>query len=123
MKLITPELETRFAEVGDQSEVKNPLIVAKFFDPVGSATWYATEYNPNTRICYGYVTGLVYDEWGTFSIDELESIRRPFGLRIERDIHFEEKTFNEQFPQQLDKRTSELKKIHSKDNQNQDLER
>lgn len=44
MKLITEELKKRFLEIGDQSETKNPLIVAKFFDPVGSATWYATEY-------------------------------------------------------------------------------
>lgn len=123
MKLITPELEARFVEVGNQSEARNPLIVAKFFDPVGSATWYATEYNPNTRICYGYVTGLAYDEWGTFSIDELESIQRPFGLTIERDIHFDEKMFYQQFPQQLEKRVSELKEINSKNHQNQDLER
>lgn len=95
MKLITQTLLNRFNTLGDQSEQMNPLVVAKFFDPCGSATWYATEYYPETGICYGYVTGLFEDEWGTFSISELESIRLPFGLSIERDIHFTEIRFND----------------------------
>ena len=123
MKLITLELEQRFAEVGDQSETKDPIIVAKFFDPCGSATWYATEYDKQTKISYGFVTGLFESEWGTFSIDELESIQRPFGLTIERDIHFNEISFYGQFPQLLKKRTTELQHIHSTDDQDQDLER
>ena len=35
MKLMTAELEKRFAKVGSQEEVKDPEIIAKFFDPVG----------------------------------------------------------------------------------------
>ena len=41
------------------------------------------------------MTGLGYDEWGSFDINELESLRRPFGLTIERDTYFQEKTFSE----------------------------
>jgi glucose dehydrogenase len=93
MKLINDELQKRFNKVGRQK--KNPLVIAKFFDPVGSGTWYATEYDPETNICYGYVTGLAYDEWGYFSIDELESLKRPFGLTIERDLYFSEIPFND----------------------------
>ena len=33
MRLITKELEKRFAQVGSQENVKDPVIVAKFFDP------------------------------------------------------------------------------------------
>ena len=90
MKLLTQTLKRRFAQVGSQESTSDPVVIAKFFDPVGSATWYATEYDPERNICFGYVTGLGFDEWGSFSIDELESIKRPFGLGIERDIHFEE---------------------------------
>jgi glucose dehydrogenase len=93
MKLINDELQKRFKEVGRQR--KNPVVIAKFFDPAGSGTWYATEYDPETNICYGYVTGLAYDEWGYFSIDEMESLKRPFGLTIERDLYFEEIPFND----------------------------
>ncbi len=48
-----------------------------------------------TDTCYGYVLWLTQKEWRTFSISELESIGRPSGLRIERDVDFEEKTLNE----------------------------
>lgn len=95
MKLITKELLKRFEKVGDQSEIENPVFIAKFFNPAGSQTWYASEYDPETKIAFGYVTGMIVDEWGSFSITELESINLPFGLKIERDIHFSEITFND----------------------------
>ena len=124
IKLITKELEKRFEQVGDQSNEENPLIIAKFFSPVGGATWYASEYDPKTRICFGYVKDLVpsengmFDEWGSFSIDELESVQLPFGLNIERDIHFKETRFDELM--QNKKRLSEL---HKNKNSEQSLER
>ena len=95
MKLITKTLEERFEKIGCQSQSSDPIIVAKFFDPCGSATWYATEYDAENKIAFGYVTGLAFDEWGTFSITELESIKRPFGLGIERDLYFKEQRFKE----------------------------
>lgn len=92
MKLMTKELERRFAQVGSQEHVEDPLIIAKFFNPAGAGTWYATEYDPETRIFFGYVSifGDWNDEWGDFSLDELESYRGPFGLGIERDLYFGE---------------------------------
>jgi hypothetical protein len=90
MKLITPELQARFLEIGEQAEESDPIIVAKFFNPVGSQSWWAISYDPKYNICFGYVTGMFVDELGSFSIDEMEAVRLPFGLRIERDIHFVE---------------------------------
>ena len=95
MKLITKTLEEQKEKIGCQSQSADPIIVAKFFDPCGSATWYATEYDAENKIAFGYVTGLAFDEWGTFSITELESIKRPFGLGIERDLYFKEQRFKE----------------------------
>lgn len=120
MKLITTQIAQRFNEVWDQSEVKDPIFIAKFFNPTGSATWYASEYDPSRNICYGYVTGMVEDEWGTFSIDELEAVKLPFGLRIERDINFGEKHYSEIIKKD---RYSELKKDKQKENPNQEIER
>ncbi|SDW81647.1 Protein of unknown function [Lutibacter oricola] len=120
MKLITQHLTNRFDQIGNQSEIENPLIIAKFFNPGGAGTWYATEYNPETKICYGYVTGLAYDEWGTFSIDELETVQLPFGLSIERDIHFDEIHFKELMQK---KRLNELPKKDLQQDKNQGLER
>ena len=39
MKLMTKTLEKRFAQVGSQENVKDPLVIAKFFNPAGEGTW------------------------------------------------------------------------------------
>ncbi len=88
-KLINQELKKQFAKFGSQEDSLDPVIIAKFFNPSGSGTWYAISYDEDTNICFGYVTGFYEDELGYFSIDELESVEcPPFGLRIERDRFF-----------------------------------
>ena len=93
MKLMTKALERRFAQVGSQENVDDPIVIAKFFNPTGAGTWYATEYDPNNRVFFGYVSifGDSNDEWGSFSLDELESYEGRLGLGIERDLYFGEK--------------------------------
>ena len=93
MELMTAELEKRFAAVGSQEKKKDPVIVAKFFNPTGAGTWYATEYDPATKVFFGYVSifGDWNDEWGSFSLQELQSYKGPFGLGIERDLYWQEK--------------------------------
>ena len=97
MKLLTKKLLEKFAKVGRQENVSDPIIIAKFFNPNGAGTWYATEYDPNDRMFFGYVSifGDWNDEWGSFSLDELESYRGLFGLGIERDLYFGEKRISE----------------------------
>jgi len=92
MKLLTKALLNRFAQVGMQEDKKDPIVIAKFFNPTGAGTWYATEYDPNDRIFFGYVSifGDWNDEWGYFSLDELKSFKGRFGLGIERDLYFDE---------------------------------
>jgi hypothetical protein len=93
---MTSELEKRFAEVGKQEgKGFDALVIAKYFDAGGSGTWYATEYNPESRSFFGYVTGLFEDEWGYFSLDELQSVKGSFGLGIERDLHIGERTLGD----------------------------
>ena len=92
MRLMTRELEKRFSQVGSQESVKDPVIVAKFFNPSGAGTWYATEYDPSAKMFFGYVSifGDWNDEWGYFSLAELESYVGRFGLGIERDLYWTE---------------------------------
>lgn len=94
MKLLTKELLERFAKIGSQQDETNPLVIAKFFNPTGAGTWYATEYNPADKIFYGYVK-LHEGEWGSFGLEELESVTGAMGLGIERDRNFKEKRFSE----------------------------
>jgi hypothetical protein len=94
VRLLTGALEKRFAEIGSQEGVKDPLVVAKFFNPTGAGTWYATEYDPEGRLFFGYAE-IFEGEWGYFSLDELESFKGPVGIGIERDLWWEEKRFSE----------------------------
>ena len=100
MQLLTKELLARFAKVGRQEEVSDPVVIAKFFNPTGAGTWYATEYDPKEKIFFGYVSifGDECDEWGYFSLNELEEYRGRFGLGIERDINFGERKISEIVP-------------------------
>ena len=91
MKLITPAFEALMMDypLYSQENESDPLILAKFFDPCGSATWYMLEYDPTEALGYGHVEGLGENELGYFSLKEMESIERPFGLTIERDLHWQ----------------------------------
>lgn len=90
MKLMTAALKKRFAQIGDQSETDNPLVIAKFFTPWSNWTWYATEFNPERGVFFGFVVG-PFPEWGTFSLKELQEHKGKFGLKIERDTAFDDK--------------------------------
>lgn len=94
MKLLTKEIAKTLPALYSQEKVEDPMVRVKFFTPWTGWTWYATEYRPEEGLFFGLVkgqeTGLGY-----FSLTELESIRGPFGLRIERDIHFRPKPLSE----------------------------
>ncbi|MFH1294262.1 MAG: DUF2958 domain-containing protein [Pseudomonadota bacterium] len=94
---MTKEVENLFKKIGRQEEVEDPIVVAHFFNPSGSGDWWATEYFPEEREFFGYVSifGDHCDEWGYFSLTELESVKGPFGLGIERDLYFEHKPISQ----------------------------
>ena len=95
MKLLTKEIESVIPEIGSQDGKSNDAIVhVKFFTPDSNWTWYATEYDPQNRLFFGFVIGFER-EWGYFSLSELESSTGPLGLPIERDLHFTPKSLKE----------------------------
>ena len=67
----------------------------KLFNPCGSQTWWITELDPKTGEAFGYVTGMIEDEWGSVSLHEIAAVRGPLGIGIERDLHFKPKTLRE----------------------------
>jgi hypothetical protein len=71
------------------------LALVKFFTPDSSWTWFASEFD-GEDIFYGLVVGLEV-EFGYFSLKELQSVRGPWGLPIERDLYFEPETLRELF--------------------------
>ncbi len=88
MKLLTKQLEQQFKTTGRQEGHKDPLVIAKFFCPRNSWTRYATEYDPENGEFFGVVDGHE-KERGYFALYELLAIQWPYGLRIERDAHFQ----------------------------------
>lgn len=97
MKLLTPEIETRLREnarirldaLNAGTREPDPVPVVRFFSPLGAATWLATEIDED-GILFGLADlGFGCPELGSFSAAELESVRLPLGLGIERDLLFE----------------------------------
>ena len=87
MKLLTKEIERKLPALYANEDVEDPIAILKLFTPDSSWTWYATEYDPEERMFFGLVDGLER-ELGYFSLDELESVRGPLGLPIERDMYW-----------------------------------
>jgi hypothetical protein len=91
MKLLTKELLKQFpALYATQGKPPEEIrIIAKFFHPCTPCTWYATEYDPEERLFYGYADlgDPENAELGYFSLDEMQSVKI-MGLGIERDLYY-----------------------------------
>ncbi|MCC2977139.1 DUF2958 domain-containing protein [Sphingomonas sp. PL-96] len=97
MILLTPELRyalrangiARRAADRDGKSAPDPAPVVKLFNPIGSATWLATELADDGDTLFGLADlGFGCPELGCFSLSEIASIRLPYGLQIERDLGF-----------------------------------
>lgn len=89
MILLTPQLHNRLLVNGRLRDVDHVPVV-KFFNPVGAATWLATELDEDHDTMFGLADlGFGCPELGAFSLLEMSSVRLPFGLGLERDLYFE----------------------------------
>ena len=88
MKLLTKEITKKATKQYDEGSDMEQMVVAKFFNPIGNGTWYLMNMDKDEDYCWGIVKGHEV-EMGSFSMKELESIKLPFGLKIERDLMFE----------------------------------
>ena len=95
MKLLTKAILKDLEKYPYRSQEDTPLmeqkVIAKFFNPCGVGTWIVLEkveeLSNGDLILWGLAElGNGY-ELGTFSLKELESLRLPFGLTIERDMY------------------------------------
>jgi hypothetical protein len=94
MKLVTKEIEKELAKYPLYSQEKkgnDARIVCKFFAPAGGFTWYVTEAKKeeNDYTFFGLVINNYGEkEYGYFTLSQLESVKLPFGLKVERDLYF-----------------------------------
>ena len=84
MKLLTAELKKALTKAGYDNETP----ICKLFTPWGKATWLIT--GMEDGILYGYADlGMGCVEHGSIAtIEEMESIRGPFQMKIERDLYW-----------------------------------
>lgn len=98
MKLITKELENIFKKypIGSQDGLGGKAkVIAKFFNPTGAGTWLITEtekMEDGDYRMFGYCH-LGDDEMaelGYVLLSELQNMKLPLGLSIERDLYLPE---------------------------------
>ena len=69
MELLTKEIRETFKKTGSQDgKCEEAICIVKFFDPTGSWTWYATEFDGEDTF-FGLVDGFEL-EWGDFSLSK-----------------------------------------------------
>ena len=71
------------------------LAHVKLFSPYSNWTWYVTEWEAETGLCFGLVQGFE-EELGYFSLDELAEVTVFGGVpAVERDLYWEPTTLGE----------------------------
>jgi len=98
VKLLTDDIRAKLLangranaeRIADDGNTHDFWPVVKVFCPWGWATWLLTEVDPEEPdIAFGLCDlGMNSPEIGSVRISELEAVRGPGGLRLERDLHF-----------------------------------
>lgn len=94
MKLLTEEIVTRFENHPfrlQEEKGLNAEVLVKYFNPMGAGTWLITEAEregDDWRL-FGYCH-LFKWEWGYLMLSDLQKVKLPFGLTIERDLYISE---------------------------------
>ena len=92
--LLDRESRDRLPELySGEEQGLNATAQVKFFTPDSNWTWYASEFDGKDTF-FGLVIGHVA-EFGYFSLSELEEVRGPMGLPIERDLYYEPTSLRE----------------------------
>lgn len=95
MKLLTDEIRKSLPSLYSSEEDPDPIARVKFLAPWTDWTWYAVEFD-GEDLFWGLVCGFEREcgyfslSWqcGYFRLSELESVRGPAELTVERDLYF-----------------------------------
>jgi len=96
MMLLTKAIREKLPRLRSTDKSKGQATVwLKLFDPCGSWTWYAWEgenvLDEEGNVVDYHLFGLVdgfEKEMGYFSLSEIESVKGPLGIGIERDMYW-----------------------------------
>ena len=98
MKLLTKELEKTFEKypLGSQEGLGSKAkVIAKFFNPTGAGTWLITEAEKLENgdyemFGYCHLGDDRMAEFGYVCLSELQNLKLPFGLTVERDLYMKD---------------------------------
>lgn len=82
--------------ITETENIVDKPIYMKFFLPGTDWRWYVVEGEAESNgdvLFFGFVQG-IYDEWGYFSLSELNDAYTPTGISVERDLYFKNKYIN-----------------------------
>lgn len=99
MMLLTQDIKKKLPVFyhydNNKIETKEIIAQVKYFTTWNDWRWYGVEFDPETKLFYGWVDG-DFPEWGYFSLDELSQVRGgPLNLSIERDLFFTPKSMKD----------------------------
>lgn len=92
MNLLTKEIIDKFKSYpiySQDGKGLDSLVLVKYFNPCGAETFYITEAEPQPDgdwLLFGYCHIHCF-EWGYVLLSELQNLKLPFGLGIERDLY------------------------------------
>lgn len=72
-----------------ENQLEKAEVVVKYFNPCGVGTWLITEgekQEDGDWLLFGYMHIFEW-EWGYVQLSELQTLKLPFGLKIERDLY------------------------------------
>ena len=88
MQLMTEELKKTLPKMysSEDTKLEDKIVYAKFFTPDSNWTWFILEWDGEDTL-FAMVHGH-FEELGNVSLSELQSVRGPMRLQVERDLHF-----------------------------------
>jgi len=92
MNLLTDEIKELFRKYplySQDGKGMDSVVLVKYFNPCGSGTWIITEAEEQEDgdwLLFGYCHIQCF-EWGYVMLSELQNLKLPFGLTIERDLY------------------------------------
>lgn len=95
MKLMTKQIEEKLKRnplYSHDGEGLDSKVIVKYFNPMGAGTWLITEgekQDDGDWLLFGYCHIFEW-EWGYVTLSELENIKLPFGMGIERDLYLKD---------------------------------
>lgn len=111
-------LTEKYPLYSQEDKKADTLVIAKYLFPASSATWYVFEVSQegDNFTFFGFVTGLLHDEMGYFSLLELASVKvnvpvtihnadtgeeyeKRILTTVERDLHFTPCEFKDVAPE------------------------